>query len=112
MGRWDQHVCSWVDQRQLPVLIIRYEDMLCNGSTTFAKLTRFFGLPDEQGLVNQALDNTSIAKLRTLEDKVGGFADKRGGHDHGAQATRIGLRTAINMSSKSTSPLLVPTVSS
>ena len=33
-------------------------------------------------------------------------------HDNRAQTTRTGLRTAINMSSKSTSPLLVPTVSS
>ena len=43
MGRWDQHVRSWADQNQLPVLIMRYEDMLAKGSETFTKLATFLG---------------------------------------------------------------------
>ena len=90
MGRWDQHVCSWADQQLLPVLIIRYEDMLSNGSTTFAKLADFLGLPVEQVLVDQAIANTSIDKLKQLEEKVGGFAEKPEGCNRFFRSGRSG----------------------
>ena len=64
MGRWDQHVRSWADQTQLPVLIIRYEDMLANGLETFTKAASFLGLPTDSKLIQQALDNTSIDRLK------------------------------------------------
>ena len=76
MGRWDQHVHSWADQTQLPVLIMRYEDMLANGLEIFTKLATFLGLPNDKNLILQALENTSIDRLKKLEDDVGGFAEK------------------------------------
>lgn len=79
MGRWDQHVKSWVDQTEIPSLVIRYEDMLNNGQDTFLKLAEFLDLSSEIDLVNQALTNTSIDRLRKLEDDVGGFDEKPDG---------------------------------
>jgi aryl sulfotransferase len=76
MGRWDQHVRSWADQSELPVLVMRYEDMLAKGAETFMGLATFLGLPTERDLVDQALANTSIEKLKKLEEQVGGFAEK------------------------------------
>lgn len=76
MGRWDQHVTSWVDQLKLPVLVMRYEDMLHNGSDTFLALARFLDLPTNQDLVDAALRNTAIGRLQALEKQVGGFAEK------------------------------------
>ena len=76
MGRWDQHVRSWADQTQLPVLIMRYEDMLAKGLETFTKFASFLGLPAEPELIQQALDNTSIDRLKKLEEDVDGFAEK------------------------------------
>ncbi len=76
LGRWDQHVTSWVDQGQLPVLVMRYEDMLRNGSDTFQALARFLQLPATHDLVDAALRNTAIGRLQALEEKVGGFAEK------------------------------------
>ena len=76
MGRWDQHVRSWADQNQLPVLIMRYEDMLAKGSETFTKLATFLGLPTDSKLIHQALENTSIDRLKKLEEDVDGFAEK------------------------------------
>ena len=76
MGRWDQHVSSWCDQNQLPVLIMRYEDMLAQGLETFTKLAIFLGLPNDENLILQALENTSIDRLKKLEDDVGGFVEK------------------------------------
>ena len=41
MGRWDQHRPHGIDQQQLPVLTIRYEDMLANGLATLLSVGRF-----------------------------------------------------------------------
>jgi hypothetical protein len=76
MGRWDQHVTSWVDQKQLPVLIMRYEDMLAKGLETFSEFAKFLRLPSETSLIQQTIQNTSIDRLKTLEVEVGGFAEK------------------------------------
>jgi hypothetical protein len=76
MGRWDQHVRSWADQTELPILVMRYEDMLAKGAETFMGLATFLDLSAEPDLVEQALANTSIDKLKKLEEQVGGFAEK------------------------------------
>ncbi len=90
MGRWDQHVRSWADQTQLPVLIMRYEDMLANGSETFTKLATFLGLPDDADLIDQALENTSIEKLKKLEEDVDGFDEKPAGCERFFRSGRTG----------------------
>ena len=90
MGRWDQHVRSWVDQTQLPVLVIRYEDMLNNGPETFQALAEFLDLPAEPSLVNQALANTAMDRLQKLEDQVGGFAEKPKGCERFFRSGRTG----------------------
>lgn len=79
MGRWDKHVESWVDKTELNSLVIRYEDMLNDGQNTFLKLAKFLELTSDAELVNQAIANTSIERLKKLEDEVGGFDEKPDG---------------------------------
>ena len=76
MGRWDQHVNSWLDQTCLPILSIRYEDMLTDSFSTFSSLVQFLELPSDPVLINKAIKNTSIGKLQELETEVGGFRAK------------------------------------
>ena len=90
MGRWDQHVRSWADQNQLPVLIMRYEDMLSKGSETFTELATFLGLPTDSKLIHQALENTSIDRLKKLEEDVNGFAEKPAGCERFFRSGRTG----------------------
>ena len=90
MGRWDQHVRSWIDQAQLPVLIMRYEDMLAKGSETFTELAAFLGLPSDAHLIGQALENTSMEKLKKLEEDVDGFAEKPAGCERFFRSGRTG----------------------
>ncbi len=90
MGRWDQHVRSWADQTQLPVLIMRYEDMLAKGLKTFTNLVKFLGLPNEPNLIQKALDNTSIDRLKKLEEDVDGFAEKPAGCERFFRSGRTG----------------------
>ncbi len=90
MGRWDQHVRSWADQSELPVLVMRYEDMLAKGPETFMALATFLDLPTEPDLVEQALANTSIDRLKILEEQVGGFAEKPEGCERFFRSGRTG----------------------
>jgi len=90
MGRWDQHVRSWADQPELPLLVMRYEDMLAKGPETFMALAQFLDLPTEPVLVEQALANTSIEKLKKLEEQVGGFAEKPEGCERFFRSGRTG----------------------
>ncbi len=90
MGRWDQHVHSWLDQKQIPVLAIRYEDMLANGVKTFTALAQFLGLPDEAHLIETAISNTSIDRLKKMEDEVGGFVEKPKGCERFFRSGRTG----------------------
>ena len=105
MGRWDNHVLSWADQQQLPVLVLRYEDMLANGPSSFEGLAQFLQLPADQNLVNQALANTSIDRLQKLEEELGGFMEKpkgckrffrSGRTGEGAELLSIAQRSLLN----------------
>jgi len=90
MGRWDQHVDSWLQQKQIPLLAIRYEDMLANGVETFTALAKFLGLPDDGALIENAINNTSIGRLRTMEDELGGFVEKPKGCERFFRSGRSG----------------------
>ena len=90
MGRWDQHVRSWTDQTQLPALIMRYENMLAKGSETFTELATFLRLPADSQLINQALENSSIDRLKKLEEDVDGFAEKPAGCERFFRSGRTG----------------------
>jgi hypothetical protein len=90
MGRWDQHVRSWADQTQIPILIMRYEDILSKGSEIFTELATFLGLPTDSKLIHQALENTSIDRLKKLEDNVDGFAEKPAGCERFFRSGRTG----------------------
>lgn len=90
LRRWDEHVRSWVDQTELPVLVLRYEDMLAKGPDTFMALASFLGLPMEASLVEQALANTSINRLKKLEEQEGGFPESSPDCNQFFRSGRIG----------------------
>ena len=67
---------SWVDQQQIPELVIRYEDMLSKGPETFMYLAKFLDLHHTPDFINNVLENTSIDRLKKLEYELGGFDEK------------------------------------
>lgn len=76
IGRWDQHVRSWLDQSYLPILSIRYEDMLSDSFATFSSLAEFLELSHDPTFIHQVIDNTTIGKLQELEREAGRFKEK------------------------------------
>lgn len=69
MGGWSHHFLSWTEQTQVPVCIIRYEDLLADPLTHFNKATHFAQIAHTQMELQQAIDNTQFDKLKKQESK-------------------------------------------
>lgn len=82
MGRWDYHVLSWVEQKHIPSLILRYEDMKTDPFTSFKKLSEFLNLTNNNELIKQTIENISIEKIKGIEKKLKGFKEKPKGCDN------------------------------
>jgi aryl sulfotransferase len=68
-GSWSAHVASWVDQREIPVLVVRYEDMLANAAEEFAKVIRFArpGIDIEPARIKAAVAHARFENLQKAE---------------------------------------------
>ena len=71
MGSWSQHVLSWLDQAELPVHLVRYEDLHAAPETAFAGILRCAGLPVASDRLVAALAQTRFERLQAQEAAVG-----------------------------------------
>ena len=90
MGSWANHVQSWVDQPQIPVLLLRYEDLLVQPEHHFRRLATFLDLPAEEPLIREAVANTRFDQLRSKEDEEGGFHERPEGCERFFRSGRSG----------------------
>ena len=90
MGSWGAHVCSWVDQKKIPVLLLRYEDLLTQPTHHFSHLAAFLELPNDEQLIKQAVQNTSFEKLKAKEAAEGGFHERPDGCERFFRSGRSG----------------------
>jgi aryl sulfotransferase len=90
MGTWANHVHSWADQQQIPVLLLRYEDLLAEPQLQFSQLARFLELPAEPELIAEAVRNTSFQTLRSKEEQEGGFHERPDGCERFFRSGRSG----------------------
>jgi hypothetical protein len=90
MGSWANHGHSWVDQQQIPVLLLRYEDLLAQPEQHFRRLASFLDLPAEEPLIREAVANTRFDKLRSKEDAEGGFHERPEGCERFFRSGRSG----------------------
>jgi len=79
MGTWANHVHSWLDQQEIPVLLLRYEDLLAKPQSQFSQLASFLELPKQPEFIAEAVRNTSFQKLQSKEEKEGGFSERPDG---------------------------------
>ena len=68
---WSGHVCSWLDESKLPVLIMRYEDMLAEPHAAFGDLVRFAGLIYDTQRLDEAIAASSFESLQQKEQAKG-----------------------------------------
>jgi len=71
LGHWSEHVTSWLDQTEIPVLLVRYEDMLQDATRELMRVAEFLDLPkagDEEACARAAAAS-SFENLRAQEEK-------------------------------------------
>ena len=77
IGDWQHHVKSWADQKEIPVLVVRYEDMLADTARELARVIAF-ARPDcdiDHTRIEAAVDNTAFERLQAVESGAG-FVEK------------------------------------
>lgn len=72
---WSNHVLSWSEQKNIPVLILKYEDMLDDTFNQFKSSIKFLGLKYDENKLKTAIEMSSFDKLKKIEEKIG-FKEK------------------------------------
>jgi hypothetical protein len=72
---WEKHVLSWTQQQNIPVKVVRYEDLLNLPESTFTSIVDFFELDYSKSQVLSAIQNSSFSELKKQED-THGFIEK------------------------------------
>jgi hypothetical protein len=68
MGTWEGNVRSWLAaEGRLPVLRLRYEDMLSDAVAVAAALCRFLGLSRTPAQIASAVEGASFQRMREIE---------------------------------------------
>ncbi|WP_296615916.1 sulfotransferase domain-containing protein [Sphingomonas sp.] len=68
---WSGFARSWLDQRDIPVHLVRYEDMLTDTAATLSAALRFAGLEPNPEAIDRAVAFASISELRRQETEKG-----------------------------------------
>lgn len=75
MGSWSDHVNSWTQQKDIPVNIIRYEDMIYDTYKTFSKAVEFIGIKKTKLQITEAIKKSDFLVL-SKQEKENGFKEK------------------------------------
>lgn len=68
---WSGHVDSWTGQRDLPVHVLRYEDLRADPVGTFGAAVAFLGIDASQAVVERAVRCADFAELQRQERQTG-----------------------------------------
>jgi len=71
LSTWSGHARSWLDQRELAVYAVRYEDLLADPEAAFGAVLRFAGLDVDPERVARAVEHSRLDRLRAQEERSG-----------------------------------------
>jgi len=71
LGSWSDHASGWMNEKEFPVLFVRYEDMLRNPYKEFRRIIRCIGLPVDREQIEKAIRFSSFDVLRKQEKNTG-----------------------------------------
>lgn len=72
---WKNHVKSWQNQSEIPVHLVRYEDMKENPVAVFGSIVHFLGLEYDEERLKRAIINSDFKLLQKMEQEKG-FREK------------------------------------
>jgi hypothetical protein len=67
LGSWSEHVSAWTQQRDLPVVLVRYEDLVLSPLAEFSRIVQALDLPFDSSRVVEAVAATSFERLQRQE---------------------------------------------
>ena len=68
---WSSNVKSWLDHADIPVHVIRYEDLLKDTAGVFASALRFAGQAESPESIERAVAHSDFRELQRQEESVG-----------------------------------------
>ena len=68
---WSDNVKSWLDQKDIPVHLVRYEDMMNSSDKTFASVLDFLEFDFEPESLEKAINKSSFHSLKQMEEMEG-----------------------------------------
>jgi Sulfotransferase domain len=82
-GSWQDHVTSWLDVRDRPIRVVRYEDLRTDTPATLRALLEFVGSPSSEERVADAVRNNSMEGMREKQERARStvFRSRASGHD-------------------------------
>lgn len=72
---WSGNVASWLDQKAMPVCLLRYEDMLTDTQGALDRVLRFCGLSVDRNAIRHAVEICAFTRLANAEAQRG-FVEK------------------------------------
>ena len=72
---WSGHVRSWLDQHEVPVHLVRYEDLMSDTAVIFEAALRFIGETAAPDRIEKAVRHSSFEELRRQE-RAKGFRER------------------------------------
>jgi aryl sulfotransferase len=70
LGSWSDHVGGWLDQKVLPLLLLRYEDMLADPGAALASVARGCGIACSEQDIADAVDACRFERLQAAEESA------------------------------------------
>jgi hypothetical protein len=68
---WSEHADSWLEQSDLPVHLIRYEDLQADTFATFRRALDFAGHATRDELIRRAVGHADFGELQRQEQSLG-----------------------------------------
>jgi hypothetical protein len=92
-GTWSEHVESWLNRsKDVRLLLIKYEEMLCDPGSALAKVLRFSGIEADWGRIRGAVEKSTFERMRKLEQQQQSeYFDKNGGNNKKFRFMRKGV---------------------
>lgn len=71
LGRWDEHIASWVNAPGLPRHVLRYEDLHINPRKQYEALLGFLRAPVNTAHLKRTIEATQFGNLKKQEQEEG-----------------------------------------
>ncbi len=71
LDSWSRHVEGWCAQTRIPVVVVRYEDMLTDTAAAFRSVLTALGEPIDVSRVQESVERTRFDQARRLEASRG-----------------------------------------